>query len=68
MIVLSIEVNWSNTDQDEVTNSSLRGDHQADCKEWFGRYYKQRVLLEQGCPGLKNPVFVGNQELFTDEA
>ena len=67
MIVLSIEVKRSNTDQDEVTNSSLRGVRQADCKEWFGRYYKQRVLLEQGCPGLKNPVFAGNQELITDE-
>lgn len=68
MIVLSIEVKRSNTGQDELTNSSLRGDHQADCKVWFGRYYKQRVLLEQGCQGLKNPVFAGNQELITDEA
>lgn len=68
MIVLSTEAKRSNTDQDEVTNSSLRRDHQADCKVWFGRYYKKRVLLEQGCQGLKHPVFAGNPELITNEA
>ena len=68
MIVLSTEAKRSNTDQDEVTNSSLSGDHQADYKVWYGRYSKQRVLLEQGCQGLKHPVFAGNLELITDEA
>ena len=49
-------------------NPSLRGDHQADCKIWLGRYYRQRALLEQEYQGFKNPICAGNQELITDEA
>ena len=69
MIVLSTEAKRSNTDQDMQSHEPiLRGDHQADCKIWLGRYYRQKALLEQEYQGFKNYICAGNQELITDEA